>query len=291
MLLSKTPYDMFLVYIPVLSVGLYYCATSCLPASVRRVISRVVSEVVVAIAFTVARTARYVAARRSAYIWDKRMRLPRPIVKVLDTLLRVDTELARMDTSSGNASVRVLTAILTVNRRSEYDVTGILQAMWALSDGVRMEVPINVVLEYIGLRDLDHDSTVVTRVRYRGHSNADKKLSSETFCAKYSCKLSQVFRFPPFASSEQVRRGLGVPRIIRANFAEENGRMLYGLEAKESSGLRRDYYANVDDDPCLEKNAVIFLDTNHRFQEQKQIAVTTSKSNSKILCNQSQIPT
>lgn len=281
---------MFLVYVPVISVGLYYCTTRCLPAYARRVLSRVVSEVVVAIAFTVARTARYVTALRSAYIWDKRVCLSRPIVKVLDTLLRVDTELARLDTSSGNASVQVLTAISTVNRRSEYDVTSMIQAMWASGDGERLEVPINVVLECLGLRDLDHDSTVVTRVRYRGHSNVEKRFPSETFCAKYACKLSQVFRFPPFASSEQVRRGLGVPRIIRANFVEENGRMLYGLEAKESSGLRRDYYANVDDDPCLEKNTVIFLDTNHRFQEQKQIVVTTSKSNSKILCNQSQIP-
>ena len=281
---------MFLVYVPVLSVGLYYCTTRCLPACARRVLSRVVSEVVVAIAFTVARTTRYVVALRSSYIWDKRVRLSSPIVKVLDTLLRVDTDLARLDTSSGNASVQVLTAISTVNRRSEYDVTRIIQAMWASGDGERLEVPINVVLECLGLRDLDHDSTVVTRVRYRGHSNAGKRFPSEIFCAKYACKLSQVFRFPPFASSEQVRRGLGVPRIIRANFVEENGRMLYGPEAKESSGLRRDYYANVDDDPCIEKNAVIFLGTNHRFQEQKQIVVTTSKSNSKILCNQSQIP-
>lgn len=282
---------MFLVYIPVLSVGLYYCATRLLPVSARRVLSRVVSEVVVALAFNAARTTRYLAARRSAYIWDKRLHLSKPIAKVLDTLLRVDRKLAQLDTSSGNASVQVLTAISTVNRRSEYDVTTILQAMWASGNGVRLEVPINVVLECLGLRDLDHDSTVVTRVRYRGHSNAEKRISSETFCAKYVCQLSQVFRFPPFASSEQVQRGLGIPRIIRANFVEENGTMLYGLEAKESSGLRRDFYANVDDDPCLEKNAVIFLDKNHRFKERKQIVVTTSKSNSKILCNQSQIPT
>lgn len=80
---------MFLVYVPVLSVGLYFCATRCLPAAARRVLSRVVSEVVVAIVFTVARTARYMAALRSAYIWDKRMLLPTPLVKVFDACSRL----------------------------------------------------------------------------------------------------------------------------------------------------------------------------------------------------------
>lgn len=281
---------MFLVYVPVLSVGLYFCATRCLPASARRVLSRVVSEVVVAIAFTVARTARYMAALRSTYIWDKRMLLPTPLVKVFDALLKVDTEQALVDTCSGHSSIQVLTAISTVNNGPDYDITSVLGDMWAFGDGLRIVIPINVVLECLGVRDLDHDSTVVTRIRYRGHSNANKRYRSETFSVRYACELSQVFRFPPYASSEKIRRGLGVPRIIRANFAEDNGKMLYGPEAKESSGLRRDYYANVDDDPCLEKNVVTFIDPIARFQEKKEIVVTTSKSNAKIFCNPSQVP-
>jgi len=281
---------MFLVYIPVLSVGLYYCATRWLPAPVRRVFSRVVSEIVVATAFTVARTVRYMAALRSTYIWDTRMRLPRPLATLFDVLLRVDAELARLNSSDKHASVRVLTAISTVNSGKDYDVTRIIQDMWAFGDGKRLEIPINVVLECLGLRDLDHDSTVVTRIRYQGHSNPQKRFSAETFCARYACKLSQLFRFPPFASSEQVRRGLGVPRIIRSNFVGENGTMLYGPEPKESSGLRRDYYASVDDDPCLEKNIVVFIDPNYRYREKKEIVVTTSKANSKFYCNESQVP-
>lgn len=152
----------------------------------------------------------------------------------------------------------MLTAISTVNNGPDYDITSVLGDMWAVGDGLRIVIPINVVLECLGARDLDHDSIMVTRIKYRGHSNANKRYRSETFSVRYACELSQVFRFPPYASSEKVRRGLGVPRIIRASFIEDNGKMLYGPEAKESSGLLRDYYATVDDDPCLQKNVVAF---------------------------------
>lgn len=286
---------MFLVYAPILAVGLYYFGTNCLPSPARNVISRVISDAIVIAAFALARTTRYAAALRSAYVWEKRTKMPTPLVKVLDAFLRVDAQRANQDTSAGHASIQILQAVSTViggdNDHSnvthkDHDITTILAEMWAIGDGVRIETPINVVLELLRLRDLDHEATVVTRVRYRGHSNTAKMYPSEVFTARYTCKLSQVFRFPPYASTTAVQRGLSVPRIIRANFVKENGRMLYGPEAKESAGLRRDFYAGVDDDPCLEKHVVTFIDPLGRFQEKMPIVVTTSKSNTNISCNE-----
>ncbi|CBN80381.1 EsV-1-78 [Ectocarpus siliculosus] len=285
---------MFLVYVPVIFVSLYFCAKSahrCLPTPALRAVSRVVSEVVIAAAFTAARICRYAMATRSAYIWDTRGRLGNGvIVGVLDTLLRVDADQTRVDTSSGHASIEILQAVATV-RQGDCDITNVLGDMWADGDGLRMEVPIEVALD--GVRrgndsDSAEDVEVTVRIRYRGHSNESKRYPAETFSARYTCKGSQTFRFPPYASSESIRRGLGTPRILRCNFAEDNGKLLLGREATESAGLRRNFYENVQDDPCLLRNVVTFIEPSARFQEQQPLVVTTSKSNLKIFCNSKQ---
>ena len=280
---------MFLVYAPILFVSLYFCSKcvqQCLPASARLIISRVVSEVVIMVAYTVARSTRYMAALRSRYIWEKRARLcSRVFVHIFDTLLRVDADQALLDTSSGHASIKILTAISTVCGK-DYDITDVFNFMWSCGDGIRIDVFINDALNRFGCEnDSDKEMDVTTRIRYRGHSNISKWYPSETFSAKYTCKVFQAFRFPPYASSESVRRGLSVPRIVRCNFVEDNGKLMYGLEGKESAGLRRNFYDDVDDDPLLEKNVITFFDAPHRFQEQKKLVVTTSKCNAKIFCN------
>ena len=277
---------MFLVYVPVIFVSLYFCAKSahhCLPTPARRTVSRVVSEVVLAAALVAARTCRYAMATRSAYVWDTRGRLGNGVVVgVLDTLLRVDADQTRVDTSSGHASIEILQAVASV-RQEDCDVTNVLSDMWADGDGLRMEVPIEVALD--GVRE---DVEVTVRIRYRGHGNKCKRYPAETFSARYTCKGSQTFRFPPYASSESIRRGLGTPRIIRCNFAEDNGKLLLGREATESAGLRRNFYENVQDDPCLLRNVVTFFEPSARFQEHQPLVVTTSKSNLKIFCNSKQ---
>ena len=276
---------MFLVYVPVISVSLYLVARSCLPSPARRIISRATSTAIITTAFTVTRACRYLTELRSMYVWEKRLCLPRPLVCLLDALLRIDVDQANLDTSSGHASIQVLTATLAVDGSHDYDVTKVLKDMWAYGDGTRVEIPVDAVLKCVGLQNVHADTTVVTRVRYRGHSNMKKRYSSETFSARYASKPSQVFRFPPYSSSEVVRRGLGIARIIRANFVEQNGIMLYGHEARESAGLRCNYYADVEDDECLEKNVVTFFDAFARFQEQKRIVVTTSKPGCNFIVN------
>ncbi|AAK14501.1 EsV-1-78 [Ectocarpus siliculosus virus 1] len=280
---------MFLVYLPVISVSLYFCAKCAhrfLPTPARRAVSRVVSKVVIAAAFASARVCRYTIATRSAYIWDKRGRMGNGVlVGVFDALLQVDADQTRVHTSSGHASIEILEAVATVHQK-DCDITNVLDRMWADGDGLRMNVPIKVALGGVRCEnDSAEDMDVTVRIRYRGHSNQSKRYPAETFSARYTCKGSQTFRFPPYASSESIRRGLGTPRILRCNFVEENGKMLLGPEATESSGLRRNYYADVEDDPCLLKNVVTFFKPSTRFQEQEQLVVTTSKSNLKIFCN------
>lgn len=281
---------MFLVYVPVIFVSLYFCAKRahhCLPTPARRAVSRVVHEVVIAAAVAAARVCRYIIALRSAYIWEKRGRIGNGVlVSVFDTLLRVDADQARLHTSSGHASIEILEAVATVHHQRDYDITRVLGGMWADGDGLRMDVPINVALGDVRCgNDSAEDMDATVRIRYRGHSNKSKRYPAETFSARYTCKGSQTFRFPPYASSESIRRGLGVPRILHCNFVEGNGKMLLGPEATESAGLRTNFYENVEDDPCLMKNVVTFFEPPTRFQEQQQLVVTTSKSNSKIFCN------
>ncbi|CAM9100333.1 unnamed protein product [Sphacelaria rigidula] len=279
---------MFFIYVPIISVSLYFLATKCVPVAVSRELSRTASYMIIIVAFTVAKVARCMMALRLAYMWDKRTRLVRPLVYVLDTLLKINKEQVLLDTSSGHESIIIRRAIATVSGR-DYDVTRVLKDMWTYGDGLRIDVPTNVVLECLNLEGRDHDADVVMRIRYSGHSNIPKRYSSETFSVRNECILSRVYLFPPYASSDEIKRGLGVARIIRANFVEDNGKMLYGQESKQSSGLRRNFYVDVEDDPCLAKKVVTFFDPSARYQEQKQIVVTRSKSNSKIFCN-SQVP-
>lgn len=289
---------MFLVYAPVVFVTLHFCAKGvrrCLPTPARRVLSRFVSELVVAAAFTAARIVRYVAAARSSYIWDKRRALSSSSSsssarRVLDAFFRVDAEQVHLDISSGHDSIKIIAAISTVNGQ-DYDVTPVLDEMWANGDGFRIDVPVDVALKSVGcLQDSVAEVDVTTRIRYRGHSNIPKRYGSQIFSARYACNESSsqttVFRFPPYPSSQSIRRGLGsAPRVIRCNFVEENGGLLYGTEARESAGLCRNFYEDVDDDPCLEKKVVTFFEPSARYQEKKEVVVSTSKSKVKIRCN------
>ena len=280
---------MFLVYVPILSVSLYYFATKCLPNPVRCTLSSAASDAIVVFALAMAKVTRYMAAIRSAYMWDRRIRMARPFVRITDLLLNVDVKQVVMDTSTGHKSIAIHKAVMTVSDR-DFDITKILQKTWSLGDGLRISFPVNVPLECLGIKNLSNDSDVVTRVRYSGHSNIEKRYPSRTFSARYKCKPSEVFRFPPYASSEKIRRGLGVPRIISANFVRNNGSMLYGKEPEESSGLRRNFYVDVKDDPFLNKKVITFFDPSARYQEDDEVLVTTSKMKSKILCN-SKVPT
>ena len=280
---------MFLVYTPVLLVCAYFFAKNakhCVPKPARRTMSRVVSEVVVTAAFTVARVSRFTAALRGAYVWEKRRQLcsggagRRVLARILDLFLGIDPKQARLDTSGGHESILILKAIATVEGR-DYDITSVLDFLWSCGDGLRIDVPADVALgSTIGCRK---DSRVTTRVAYRGHSNVAKRYSAQTFSARYECKTTDVFRFPPYASSEGIRRGLNVPRVLRTNFVGQNGRLLHGPEAGESSGLRRNFYADVDDDPSLQKNSISFFESHARPQETMALVVTTSQS--KVFCN------
>ncbi len=275
---------MFFVYASAIVASAYFCATRCMPATARRALSRVVSDAAVFAVLTIARVARYLGAIRSGYIWETRRSLPCVLSKILDFVFVVDAQEARVDTSHGHASIQLLTAILTVHG-CDYDVSEVINDMWTYGNGLRIQVPVNVVLEYLCFKSLDDGTNVVIRVAYRGHGNKKRKYSAEIFSARYACKVSEVFRFPPYASSEEVKRGLGAPRIIRANFQRENERMLYGPESAQSAGLRRNFYEDVTDDHCLEKKVVTFFKPFARFQERQKIVVTTTKSN--ILCNES----
>lgn len=276
---------MFLVYLPVIFVSMCFCSKTihhCLPTPARRAVSRAVSGLVFAAALAAARICRHTIETRSAYMWDTRSRLGNGLlVSVLDTLLRVDADQTRVNTSSGHASIEILEAVATTGQQEDCDVTNTLGAMWADGDGLRMDVPINSLVAPVALGDM----VATVRIRYRGHSNKSKRYPAETFSARYMCKGSQTFRFPPYASSESIRRGLGAPRIVRCNFVGGNGKILLGPEATESAGLRRNYYDNVHDDQCIVKQVITFFEPSTRFQEQEQLVVTTSKSNSKIFCN------
>lgn len=280
---------MFLVYVPVLLVGVYVFAKNakhCVPNRARRILSRVVSEVAVTAAFAIARVCRFAAALRATYVWEKRDQLRlggmggRALVRVADAFLAVDPKQARLDTCSGRESIHILKAIATVDGR-DYDIAGVLDFLWSCGDGLRIDVPADVALgSIIGCRE---DLRVTTRVLYRGHSNVAKRYPAQTFSARYECKTADTFRFPPYASSVSVRRGLSVPRILRANFVEQNGRLLCGPEAGEASGPRRNFYADVDDDPSLAKWRITFFDPHARPQETMALVVTTSQS--KVFCN------
>lgn len=289
--------DMFFVCVPVVSVALYICAKSMFPTFVCQTASRCASHLVFSAFVAATKVARSVMEFRSSYIWDKRRRLPRLVTNVMDTLLRVDRERVLLETADGHASICIYEAISSAGGR-DYDVTKILRDMWARGDGKRIEVPVGLALQCNtpgctpGCPPTVSDDThVVTRVRYRGHSNVTKRYTSETFSARYSCKFGQAFKFPPYDSSETIRRGLGIPRILRAATMEkDNERPLFGPEVTQASGLRRNFYEDVTDDPFLQKHVVSFFQERDRHRELEAISVTTSQSSSKVLCNKSQVP-
>ncbi|CAM9207043.1 unnamed protein product [Pylaiella littoralis] len=268
---------MLLVYAPVVAATCYIALKKCLPRARRRPPRQIGRDIAFTLAYVSAKIIRRVVAVRSSYLWDKRQQWIGPLRTVLDTLLRVDSVQAALDTSvSGHDSIRVLSAIATVDDR-DCDVTKLLDTLWTSGDGVRVVVPIKEV------SSADH---VTIRILYRGHSNVSKRYPSQTFSVRYSGPSSEAFRFPPYASSMSIRRGIGVPRVLQACY-EESGQVLHGPEAEQSSGLRRTFYADVDDDPCIQTNVITFLDPSLRAAEAEKITVTTSTS--RITCNSSGI--
>lgn len=264
---------MSLVYVPIVAGASYLLLRKCLPKSARQLLRQVSREVAFALAFAASKLSTHFAATRSSYIWKKRQTFSDPLVTVLDTLLKVDGAQASLDTSAaGHDSITILSAISTVEDQ-DCDITKLLGRLWASGNGFRVIIPMNEV-------SLADDVTI--RIVYRGHSNVLKRYPSQIFSARYAGKSSQTFLFPPYSSSESIKRGIGFPRVLCASF-EESGQTVHAPEVKLSSGLRRTFYTDVDDDPCLQKNVITFSDASLRACEMKEILVTTSKSN--ITCN------
>lgn len=215
--------------------------------------------------------ARFINKSRSDYIWENRINYPKCVSRILDKVMNVDPLCASLCRKSGYDSIRVDEAILTYEGM-DYDVTEMMDIIWVcgVDDTVSFNFQRTLCYENILV---NNTSNMELRVKYTGHCNPNKRHFPQTFSVKYVGIGTDVVSFPPYPSSETVKKGLGVIKIKDA-VREDDTCCL--VEATESAGLRGKFYSDIEDSSIV-PNVVNFFDESQQIHEDLKINVNTSK--------------
>ena len=250
-------------------------ATIYINDSVPECVSKAVAKAVVAATpfvissgMSVVRTVNKV---KSDYIWENRSYYPRIVCKILDKLMDVDPLCASLCRPGGYDSIRVEEAILTYEG-SDYDVTEMMDIIWICGNDDTVSFNFQRTLCYENIL-VNNTSEMVLRIRYTGHCNANKRQMPQTFSVKYTGFGTDVVSFPPYPSSESVKKGLGVIKIKEA--VRGDGTCCI-VEARESAGLNGKFYSDVEES-SITPNVVNFFDESQQIHEDLKVNVKTSK--------------
>ena len=215
---------------------------------------------------------RIAKGAQSDYIWKYRTRLPFPLRELFDRVLCVDSSAATLGVSSGYASIRIDQAVATYDG-VDYDVKDMMEMIWLCGNGDRIRFNLHRVLAFEDMV-VDKEATISLRVKYCGHGNVDKRYFPQTYSARYTGTSYETSMFPPYPSSDTIKKGLGTVKIIDATNGDGKS---FVTEARESGGLRGKFYVDLKDDGTLVRNVMNFLEESERIHEDLEIKVVTNK--------------
>jgi len=197
--------------------------------------------------FLIKKTFQKYSSVVSAYKWEYRKSTPGTFVPLLDKILSVDPFYATVNCPSTiSESIKIVEATLT---RKDMCIQVTEEFRCAIRH-IGKEGTIKIYMNDLLPNILRHMKSSVTcqwgvEVTYLGHADPNKKISAEEFSVKYECSnpVSDSIVFPPYSALEKIKKGLGLPKVVRA-VGDYNQNMT--VEAAAFAGLKTDFYEGCD---------------------------------------------
>ena len=185
---------------------------------------------------------KYLRAK-SDYYWLHRNYVPTFLRFVADKALGVDSSNALVDRpTKPSQSVRVMSVVVRTNCSS-------IEAGPVLSERLReLDDPGAPDAVVFSASDLCNTSAshVLVDVRYRGHSNPQRKMPAREYMVRYGLSPGEVARFPPYGLRERQKKGFGVKKIKSATVEGYNN-LDVTVSAQTWVGPRNNFYADCED--------------------------------------------
>lgn len=216
----------------------------------------------------------------SDYIWDSRSKQSLYGRMFLDWAWNVDSNSADQNVASGTDSIYIWGAYATYKGKT-YDVEYMLDSMWDYGDGIQIKFLLQNLLGQEQII-IESNEAISVNIKYSGHSNVTKRLEAGTFYVKYSGMGLDYVNFPPYPSTDCVKKGLGVTRVISAQLSDKS---YCTEEARRSAGLKGSFYRDLSNSN-VHKNTVLCRNLKE-FNLPKDVVVSTSKGT--VLCNKNDV--
>ena len=192
---------------------------------------------------------RYYSKVVTSYRWNYRKRIPYMFRNFTDRVTNVDSFDATVN-CPGNISESIKILEATLSRPDMcVDVTHELSNfMNNLEDDWGV---VNVYAHDILPKSIKYAHDINNKnirwqleVFYLGHADPERKIKAEEFAVKYECETHfKGILFPPYSASEKIKKGLGTPRITKA----ENQFSDMVVEANKYAGLKKDFYEGCEE--------------------------------------------
>ncbi len=223
---------------------------------------------------------KYANSVKSNYMWDLRSKQSLLVRNFIDWSYGINSDIADQNLASGTDSIYIWGAYATYKGKT-YDVEYMLDSMWDYGDGIQIKFLLHNLLcqEQIVI---ESNETISVNIKYSGHSNVTKRLEAGTFYVKYSGMGLECVNFPPYPSTDCVKKGLGVTRIISAQLSDKS---YCTEEARRSAGLKGSFYRDLSNSN-VHKNTVLCRNLKE-FNLPKDVVVSTSKGT--VLCNKNDV--
>lgn len=215
---------------------------------------------------------------KSDYVWENRSKYSTITRTILDYVMGINTHRAYMDVSTGKDSISIINAYVIYNG-TQYDALDMLDFLWSSGDGIQITCFLQKLLGFYKVF-VDIDSKITLVVKYAGHSNKMKRIESGSYTVKYCGFSNESISFPPYPSTDSVKKGLGKVRVIDAKL--EDGTSCTE-NARESAGVNGVFYRDLASN-IIQKNVVTLMNDDYFICEGDVVTVVTSKGT--VICNE-----
>lgn len=198
--------------------------------------------------FVIKKTFQQYSSVVSAYRWRYRKSTPYTFLPLIDNLLHVDPFYATVNCPAVvSESVKIIEATLTRKEMCIQVTEEFRYSMNRIGEEGTVKIYMNDLLPNIlrHMKSTSDSSQWGVEVTYLGHADPSKKISAEEFSVKYECDnpVSDAIIFPPYSALEKIKKGLGLPKVVRA-VDDYNQDMT--IEVAAFAGLKTDFYEGCD---------------------------------------------
>jgi len=180
---------------------------------------------------------------RTKYVWDWRPHLSDFIKYKLDKIMKIDSEMANINSSSTLSDTIFIEEAVEITKHGGFIASRLLE--------LEKIKPLINEKENKGFIKLNKnqvfklfgniiDTPWYLKITYLGHSNVKKRVAARKYTVVYKFNEDSSFVFPPYSASQKIKVGFSAPKIKTCTLM--TGEYFSPELAKQYAGLECDFY-------------------------------------------------